>query len=220
MTSDVDGAARFAAVWQRCVATPPAPDAVTVHADLCRLLGAPSRLFHNLDHIRDCVRRFDEVASLLQHPDAVEIALWFHDAIYEPGEASNEHRSANLFLAQSTGAPPVFRRRVCGLILTTRHIGGTRGSDRRFIEDIDLAGFAAPWEDFMRSGDLLRAEFAAHPDAQYYPSQVGFLLQLQRRPRFFSTDYFHDRYEARARHNVRRLLEDLARRGFTAPAAS
>ena len=95
----------------------------------------------------------------------------------------------------------------------------SRGTDRRFIEDIDLAGFAAPWDDFIRSGDLLRAEFAAHADGQYYPSQVRFLENLQSRPRFFRTDYFHDKYEARARQNVRRLLDELAQRGFASPAA-
>ena len=219
MNTDVGGEARFGAVWTRCVASPPSPDSATVYADLHRLLSAPGRRFHNLDHIRDCVRRLDEVAPLLEDRDAVEVAIWFHDAIYEPGDATNEERSARLFLTQSTGARPLFRRRVCGLILTTRHCMHSRGTDRRFIEDIDLAGFAAPWDDFIRSGDLLRAEFAAHADGQYYPSQVRFLANLQSRPRFFRTDYFHDKYEARARQNVRRLLDELAQRGFASPAA-
>jgi predicted metal-dependent HD superfamily phosphohydrolase len=218
MKTDVQTETRFRALWDRCVAAPPSPDAGIVFAGLSRLLGGPDRLFHNLDHIRECVQRLDEVAALLADPDAVEMAIWFHDAIYEPGDPTNEWRSAELFLAQSAGAAPLFRRRVCALILTTRHAMPARGSDRRFIDDIDLAGFAAPWDDFMRSGDLLRAEFAAHADAQYYSSQVQFLERLRQRPRFFVTDYFHDKYEAHAQRNIRRLLDDLARRGYAAPA--
>jgi predicted metal-dependent HD superfamily phosphohydrolase len=176
-------------------------------------------VFHNLDHIGDCVRRLDEVAPLLDDVDAVEMAIWFHDAIYEPGDPSNEWRSAELFLARSEGAKPLFRRRVCALILTTRHATAARSRDRRFIDDIDLVGFAAPWDDFVHSGDLLRAEFAAHADAKYYASQAQFLTRLQQRSRFFATDYFHDKYEAHAQQNIRRLLDDLARRGYAAPAS-
>jgi predicted metal-dependent HD superfamily phosphohydrolase len=219
MKTGVDTESRFHALWNRCVTVPPSPDAGTVFADLSHLLGGADRLFHNLDHIGECVRRLDEVAALLDDADAVEMAIWFHDAIYVPGDPANEWRSAELFLAQSAGATSLFRRRVCALILTTRHATPARTSDRRFIDDIDLAGFAAPWDDFMRSGDLLRAEFAAHTDAQYYSSQVQFLERLRRRPRFFVTDYFHGKYEAHAQRNILRLLAELARRGYAAPAS-
>lgn len=205
---------RFDALWRRCVASPDSVAAGEVHADLRRRLGGPDRRFHNLHHIRDCLHRFDEVASLLSDRDAVEVALWFHDAVYDPSDADNERRSAELFLAQSNGANPVFRRRVCGLILATRHQGQPHSNDRRLIEDIDLAGFGAPWEEFMRQGDLLREEFAAKTDAQYHAGQVCFLERLKRRPWFFATDYFRDRYEAKAQDNLAGLLALLAKQGY------
>ena len=205
---------RFDALWRRCVGSRQPATSGEVHAELCRLLGAPERHFHNLDHIRDCLGRFDEVKSLLRDPDAVEVALWFHDAVYVPGDPDNEQRSAEFFLARSNGAEPAFRRRVCGLILTTRHERRTGGNDRSFIEDIDLAGFGAPWEAFMRQGDLLREEFAAQTDAQYHAGQVFFLERLKRRHWFFATDYFRIRYEAKAQANLARLLALLARQGY------
>ncbi len=211
--------ARFAALWHRRVASPPSPDAAVVGKQLRALLGAPERRFHNLDHIRECLRQFDIVAALLADPDAVELALWFHDAEYMPGDPTNERRSAELFLQLSAGAAPVLRRRVCGLILATRHVSVARTSDRRFIEDIDLAGFGSPWEQFMHNGDLLRLEFAQQSDAQYYAGQVAFLEQLARRPVFFATDWYRERYEARARDNLRRLLELRLAEGYRAPAA-
>jgi len=208
--------ARFDVLWQRCVESGKSATAVEVQAELRRRLGGPDRRFHNLRHIRNCLDRFDEVASLLSDRDAVEVALWFHDAVYEPGDPENERHSARLFLALSNGANPVFRRRVCGLVMATRHQGQAHSNDRRFIEDIDLAGFGSPWEDFMREGDFLREEFAAQPDQKYYTGQVCFLAGLKRRPWFFQSEYFRGRYEAQAQENLDRLLALRAKQGYRA----
>lgn len=203
-------AKRFEMLWGRYAAPGAAVTPEQVHRDLCRRLSGPDRRFHNLDHIEDCLHRFDEVASLLADPDAVEIAIWFHDAVYVPSDGENERLSAELFLAQSTDAEPAFRRRVCGLILSTRHRRPARSHDRRFIEDIDLAGFGASWEEFMRHGALLREEFAAQSDEVYQAGQQTFLRRLARRRWFFSTDYYRARHETRARENLDRLLGMLA----------
>jgi predicted metal-dependent HD superfamily phosphohydrolase len=211
--------ARFEALWRRCIPSQGAVAAGDVYADLRRRLDAPNRRFHNLHHIRDCLRRFDEVASLLRDPDAVEVALWFHDAVYEPSDTDNERRSAELFLARSNGARPLFRRRVCGLILTTRHQRQARGNDRCFIDDIDLAGFGAPWEVFTQQGVLLREEFSDQDDAQYHAGQASFLERLAGRPWFFATGYFRDRYEARAQDNLVRTLALLKEQGYRSGTA-
>lgn len=213
------GAERFDAVWRRCVAAPPSPRAAAVYADLHALYSAPYRRFHNMDHITDCLHRVDEVAPLLQDPDAVELAMWFHDAIYDIGTTTNERRSAEMFIANSSGASFGFRHRVCGLIMATRHARRVHGNDRSFMVDIDLSGFGAPWDVFMENGARLRAESAAISDDQYHAGQVVFLSRLQRRPQFFATAHFRDRYEAVARENLRRVLDDLTRKGY-APATS
>ncbi len=203
-------ASRFAALWQRCVDSPPSPDAAAVYADLSARMNSAGRRFHNLGHIDDCLRRFDEIAPRLDDRDAVELGLWFHDAVYEPGDPTNERRSAELFLRQSVGARGLLRRRVTALILTTKRDRTPRSNDCKFIDDIDLAGFGAPWDDFMRNGELLRREFAKQSDADYNRGLSSFLMGLRRRPRFFRTDYFAQRLEKQARNNVDRLLAQLA----------
>ena len=207
-------ASRFERVWGRHVASPPSPEGATVYAELRVLLNAPYRRYHTLEHIHDCLRRLDDVALLLDDPDAVELGLWFHDAIYDMDSGTNEQRSAELFERLAEGADPAFRKRVRALIMATRHQGGERNHDRRFIVDIDLAGFGAPWKEFMRNGALLREESPAKTDAQYHSGQIWFLERLQRRRHFFATGYFRERYEAKARENLRRLLADLASQGY------
>ena len=203
---------RFGAVWRRSVASPPSSRAAEVYADLRSRLGEPGRKFHNLGHIDDCLVRLDEVAPHLVDRDAVEVALWFHDAVYVPGDPDNERRSAELFLSHAAGAKPAFRRRVCALIITTRRNRTPRENDCKFIDDIDLAGFGSPWEEFMYNGSLLRREFATQSDADYYRGLSAFLTSLRRRPRFFRTDWFAKRYEAQAQRNVERLLGEIGAR--------
>jgi len=212
MRIDHANGTRFGALWRRCVASPPSPDAAVVYGDLFARLQEPGRRFHNIGHIDDCLRRLEEVRPHLQDADAVEVALWFHDAVYVPGDPTNERRSAELFLSHGVGARPLFRRRVTALILTTRRNRTPRGNDCRFIDDIDLAGFGSPWEEFMYNGDLLRREFASQSDADYYRGLGSFLTALRRRPRLFRTDWFAKRYEAQAQRNLVRLLGDIGAR--------
>lgn len=204
MTTNDDAVERFAALWNRCVGG--AGSGPEMYAELERLYSGPDRRFHHLGHIRGCLALLDEVAPLLDDRDSVEMALWFHDAIYVPGARDNERRSAQLFADRTSGVASLFRRKVCALIIATRHTGHAQGKDRRFVVDIDLAGFAAPWEEFVRQGTALRAEFAAQDDRQYYAGQIAFLRRLQQRRHFFATGYFRERGELRAQDNLGRLL--------------
>lgn len=214
-TMDVKAAtpARFDAVWQRCVPSSAAA-ASRVSSELVRLYSEPHRRFHTLDHIDDCLRRFDEVDGLMKQPDAVELALWFHDAIYKPGARDNEERSAELFERESAGAEDGFIKRVCDLIMATKHVMSDLPGDRGFMVDIDLGGFADPWDLFMSKGHDLRAEHAAQSDDEYYRGQIKFLSRLQRRRYFYCTSYYRSRYEKSAKENVHRLLELRMGKGY------
>ena len=54
----------------------------------------PHRRYHTLQHLAECFAAFDEIAHLAEHPADVELALWFHDAIYDTRRSDNEQRSA------------------------------------------------------------------------------------------------------------------------------
>lgn len=205
---------RFAALWARNLSVEFAV-AETVYDRLSELYGEPHRHYHTLNHIRHCLREFDRAAALMDEPDAVEMALWFHDAIYWPGATDNEWRSAELFRQWSDGyADPAFQQRVHDLVMVTMHREPPAWGDAGFIVDIDLSSFGLPWEACERDGCLIRAEFAEITDDQYYPGHLRFLRTLQERPNIYFTDFFQQRYGLAARQNLARIISGLRARGY------
>ena len=206
--------ARFAALWARCLDRDELEGANVLN-QLAQLYAEPHRHYHTLGHIRHCLNEFDRASALMDHPDAVELALWFHDAIYVSGAKDNERRSADLFRKYSSSlADAIFQQRIDDLIMATTHSGSPRQRDEQFIVDIDLSSFGLPWEAFMRDGLRIRAEFVHLEDHAYYPGHLRFLQGLCNRPSFFFTDCFRQRYEYTARENIRRLIADLSMRGY------
>src|SRR5262249_6559950 len=57
---------------------------------------AKSRRYHNLAHLADCLRELDAARAEPGVADVAELALWYHDAVYEPRARDCEERSAAL----------------------------------------------------------------------------------------------------------------------------
>ena len=206
--------ARFTALWLRVMPGEYAMAEAT-YGRLSELYGEPHRHYHTLNHIRHCLREFDRAAALMDEPDAVEMALWFHDAIYQPGARDNERRSADLFRQWTDGRLNLaFQQRVDDLIMATTHREPPGQDDAGFVVDIDLSSFGLPWEACERDGRLIRAEFTGFADDQYYSGHLRFLQALQNRPTFFNTEFFQQRYESAARENLARIITDLHTRGY------
>jgi predicted metal-dependent HD superfamily phosphohydrolase len=205
---------RLAAVWRRCHGGVAACDGAAVYAEIAARYAEPARHYHTLAHVDDCLARLDEVAGRVGDPDAVEIAIWFHDVICTPGVRDNEARSARFYLECSAGATPRFRRAVCRMILASRHVRPMRDADPGYLVDIDLAGFGRPWPEFRSTTDLIRAEAPHRTDGEFAAGLAPFLRSLTARPRMFATDWFRERCEAAARRNVERLLEEWRGAGY------
>lgn len=208
-------ASRFIALWERCCTVDTRSDAAELFDVIHTLYASDGRHYHTPAHIEHCLSRFDMCRNHMDHPDEVELALWYHDAVYDPRATDNEERSAELFVGHAAqDFDPQAVRRIQELILYTTHRELPTENDQKLMVDIDLSGFGLPWEDFARDSRAVRAEFTHMSDAEFYGGQIRFLNSLVARDRFFASDFFYQRYEQQARENVDRTLKRLREAGF------
>lgn len=212
---DVSLKDRFFELWHRCLIPKSDCDEESVYQELMLRYNEPDRSYHNLSHLIHCLYQFDLVSHLIPHPDAVEMALWFHDLVYIAGEADNEQKSAELFRqVASNCCSNDFKNKVADLILITSHIDTPKDDDECFIVDIDLSSMGLNWNVFLLDSDNLRKERSDVSDSEYCRRHNGFLKFLLERRRIFHTDFFYTRYEQSALQNINRLLGTRSSQGF------
>lgn len=78
-----------------------------IHKDdidkLLSLYNQEHRYYHNLEHIKNMFNYVDTYSSYEDNVEhLVYIAIWFHDAIYDPTKTNNEDESVTLFMRSHT----------------------------------------------------------------------------------------------------------------------
>ena len=172
----------------------------------------PHRRYHTLHHLRECLDTFDEVRGQAQRPGEIGLALWFHDAFYDPRRPDNEERSAQWArdAVLKAGLVPDIADRVHALVMATRHEAVPDEPDARLLVDVDLASLGADASRFDNDDQQIRAEYAHVPETEYRAGRCRVLGNFLARPRLYSTDYFHAALEDRARDNLRRAIARLS----------
>ena len=208
---DLTGLDRFRALWQRCLIDGLPDHSATIHQQLIDAYGEPHRRYHTLAHIEHCLAMFEQCKSLTANADALELAVWFHDVILEPGRSDNEARSAELYLQHSDQTQlNELRELVARLIIATQHDGGApEQADAIYMVDIDLSSFGLSWEEFQRDSQNLREECPGSSDAEYHRRQEAFRSALLTRESFFSSDFFTERYEQQAQENLSKYFKGV-----------
>ena len=169
------------------------------------------RHYHTASHIEACLREFDAVRSLAQSEAEVEIALWFHDAVYLPRASDNERRSADMasqFLAAS-GVSPESCARVHSHVMATVHNVEPADPDARLLVDVDLSILGQDTECYDRFERAIREEYKWVPWFLYRRKRAEVLGSFLEREYIYSTEPFRRRYELRARANLGRAIDSL-----------
>jgi predicted metal-dependent HD superfamily phosphohydrolase len=201
---------RWAKLWREIGAK---DDELAVYQELVSLYSQPHRHYHNFSHIADCLNEFDIARNLAHQPIAVELAIWFHDAIYDTHAANNEEKSAEL--AQKRIADAKAGGELCAslfaLVMATKTHDPSLHPDAPLLVDIDLSILGKPEETFWEYESQIRSEYNWVPERVFAMKRAEILERFLRRERIFSTKVFFDRYEKQARANIRASIEKLTR---------
>ena len=196
---------RWSRLWRNLGAE---GDPGPVYELLSDLYSERHRAYHTLNHLSHCLDELEDARHLAEQPNQVEMALWFHDAIYDPKAKDNERRSAELCrrTAKEAGLPEAFARKVYDLVLATQHHGVPEGGDARLLVDIDLSILGRPTDAFDEYETNIRKEYHFVPQDRYRSARSAILRSFLNRPAIYSTDFFRQKYESRARANLERSL--------------
>ena len=63
--------------------------------DVCKHYAEPDRHYHTLEHVRQVLETVDVLGSHARNLNAVKLAAWLHDVIYDSRASDNEERSAD-----------------------------------------------------------------------------------------------------------------------------
>ncbi len=207
---------RFTALWVRSLNAGTADDADDVFSKVLAYYSESHRRYHTPQHIDHCLRQFDLALDHVEEQDTVEMTIWFHDIIYDIPPTENELKSARLFRSMTKDRiDPTLCQNVCNMILITTHKVTPTRNDEKLLVDVDLSSFALPWEQFKKDSENVRHEFFNKSDQDFYSGHMKFMQSLLDRPSFFSSDFFREKYEANARENVQRLMEELHCAGYS-----
>ena len=185
---------------------------------LSAYLGA-DRHYHDIGHVSDCLRQLTEMNQIygdqIRYREELIVATIYHDCVYDPRAKDNESQSADAALA---AYPNLNARVLRAIIMATLHTGEVLDSiEEKIMVDVDLFGLALEFNDFQASTEKIRREYSMFDDQEFRRGRCAFLSAMLKRPRIYSTALYFDRYEARARENLRRSLESFSQMTRNSP---
>ena len=199
---------RWERLWRLATNQPPPPESF---AQLAARYAEPQRHYHGQRHLADCLAEFDAIRTRVARPVAVELALWFHDAVYDPRAPDNEERSAQLAVdwLLAAGAEAALTERVRQLVLATKKHDVAGDEDAPWLLDVDLSILGQVPERFWEYERQIREEYAWVPQPAFAAGRAGILRGFLARPHIYQTDGFRERLEGPARRNLQASIRRL-----------
>ena len=196
--------------WKALMERLDVPSSPNMFAQLVALHAEPHRAYHTAEHVNALLRHLDAHRDLAARPDIIELAVWFHDAVYNPGSKTNERDSADMavtFLAPHLPADDVAA--VERMIVLTADHGATDDPDTQLMLDIDLSILAAAPDVYARYTRHVRQEFRRVPSFLFRRGRRKVLRHFLAMPRIYKRDELAALWEDRARANMQAELAAL-----------
>lgn len=187
------------------------PTAAATGRALIASWAEPHRRYHALGHLREVLTYVEEVAEHADDADAVRLAAWYHDAVYQ-GQSDDEERSAQRAEAElaALGVQPSLVAEVARLIrVTVGHDPAAGDRNGEALCDADLAVLGAEPARYRANTAAVRAEYAHVSDTDFRVGRAGVVRGLLAAPALFHTPLARSRWESQARANLDAELRSL-----------
>ena len=164
------------------------------------------RAYHTIQHLYECLILLELVKPYLNDFYAVALALWFHDAVYNPQAKDNELKSAELFeqyLAADLSHQTVIK--IKQWILATQKHATTDELDLQFLLDIDLSILAASPARFVEYEQQIQKEYVWVEPELYAVKRKEVLQHFYQTEPLYQTEYFQQNFELQAKQNLNRV---------------
>jgi predicted metal-dependent HD superfamily phosphohydrolase len=184
-----------------------------VRDELIARYSEPHRRYHTVTHIEDCLAQVAASTDMDENQRTLmEVAIWFHDAIYDATRSDNEAESAKLAADRlaAEGAPQAFIDEVVRLILLTA--GHSVQADDVLgarLVSIDLSILGAEPDRYDAYAAAIREEYAHVPEPLYRAGRAAILGRFLLSEALFADPIWAERFEAQARANLAREIADL-----------
>jgi predicted metal-dependent HD superfamily phosphohydrolase len=170
------------------------------------------RAYHNLSHIKALLAPIFKM-EFEDRDEAVELAIWFHDAIYDPKSSTNEVESARLAVEKLSelNYPKAKIERVEKMILATeKHDASGLDEDGKMFLDLDLGILGADVELYKKYSKAIRAEYSFVPEDLYREKRREILERFLQRKSIYYTVEMRESHEKAARANIANEIKELS----------
>jgi predicted metal-dependent HD superfamily phosphohydrolase len=182
-------------------------------AQLFEAYREPHRHYHVLGHIESCLKVADALPyglvdrHYMQH-DA-ELALWWHDVVYDTARHDNEEASARKFAEEEESFALSTIECVQACILATAHKSDDLFPLARYVVDVDLSILGEDEDVYAQYVRDVRQEYAFVSEDAWRVGRKAVLEGFLARPTIYGREDFRERYEKSARRNIAGELERL-----------
>jgi predicted metal-dependent HD superfamily phosphohydrolase len=182
------------------------------------------RHYHTSVHLKemlDYLNLLEEETSAVsdqQHKAILRLAVFFHDAVYDPQSNTNEKDSSHLFeqFTREVGRTIILSASAAATVITCilatqRHqvIPGEDTMLQELFLDIDMAVLGKKMQAYRAYAALIRKEYHFVPQAVYCKKRAEILELFLDSKQIYLTTVMHCALEKSARENLRDEIESL-----------
>lgn len=175
------------------------------------------RHYHDVSHVEALLSLTRVHRAALLEPVTVDLAVYYHDVVYDPARRDNEALSA-AFARESLARLGILQGladTVALYVMATAHMAAPvqlpagADPDLDHFLDFDLSILAAPAAEYDRYAAAIHREYAIYSDPDYARGRAAVLRKLLASRALYRVPVLAADWEAAARANMTRELGRL-----------